>query len=175
MPEPIADGDLEQLVTEPVTVGTTPSSVFMADMILQSGLKNSDFKPHAACEVPDTERKAPHRGILFYHYIQNNLFVPVLGEVDPGFEWASDPAAETRLADWPFTILLQGDKDDDVDRDVCTSVAKSLGTTKAKIFVAAGQGHRFCRESFLEDDDPGMDQVLLAVKELDRAVSDATR
>jgi hypothetical protein len=144
-------------------------------MILNSGLKNSNFSPHDTPKVPDTEQRVPHRGILYSHYLQNNLFVPLLGEVDPGFDWASDPAAEAKLANWPFTVLLQGDKDEDVDWDVCASVAKSLGPAKAKIFTAAGQGHRFGRESFLEDNEPGIDQVLSAVRELDRAVSDATR
>jgi acetyl esterase/lipase len=170
--EPIADRDIDRLVAEPVSVGTSPSSVFLTDMLLNSGLKNPEYRPHGAAEL-DTERRVTNRGMLYIHYLQRNLFMPLVGGVDPGFEWASNPAAKAKLADWPFTILLQGDHDEDVDWGVCDSVAKSLGPAKAKIFIAAGQGHRFGRESFLEDNDPGMDQVLSAVKELDRAVSNA--
>lgn len=167
-PEPITEEEIKHLVTESVSVGTTPTVVFSVDMVLPSGLKNPDFQPSSHNQL-DGHGQDPNRGLLYYYYLHENRFVPLVGSVDPGFRWASDPAS-SKLADWPFTILIQGDKDIDVDMDVCVSVAESLGPAKAKLIMAPGQGHRFQKTSFIEDVGPGMDEIRTAMRDLELAV-----
>jgi acetyl esterase/lipase len=168
-PEPITEEEIRHLETEPVSVGTTPTVVFSVDMVLPSGLKNPDFQPSFHSQV-DSHGQDPNRGLLYYYYLQENRFVPLVGSVDLGFDWASDPASSSKLVEWPFTILIQGDEDVDVHMDVCVSVARSLGPAKAKLIMAPGQGHRFQKTSFIEDVGPGMDEIRTAMRELELAV-----
>lgn len=90
---------------------------------------------------------------------------------DPGYEWAVTDPHGLKLAQWPTTILIQGDSDPDVDMDVTVQTAKNLGPEKAKLFIAEGQSHLFEAASFLEDEGVGMDAVRCAIKELDNALS----
>jgi hypothetical protein len=165
--EPITEDEVEHLLAEPTSVGTCPSSVFETDMVLPSGAKNPHFD---ASSQPPSDRKGqdPNRGIFYDYFLYRNDFPAYVGKVDTGFEWAVDKTKT--LQEWPLTILLQGDADDDVDKAVCMSVADLLGS-RAVLLMAKGQGHRFGRTSFLEDQSPGMDEIRSATRELENTVN----
>lgn len=171
--ELVEDDDIERFSDEPVSVGTTPSSVFGIDSVLPSGEKNPDFKTSS---VPPVDRKGqdPNRGMLYEHLVRTDSLLPFVHVVDPGFMWANDRKNPRALEDWPFTILLQGDKDEDVDQDVCQSVSDSLGN-RALLIMVKGAGHRFGRTSFLEDRVLGMDKIQLATQVLEWAVADSLK
>lgn len=166
-PSPIKEEDIERFVAESVSVGNSPPNIFYVDMLQPSSSKNPQFQ--APPKPPNT--RDPSRGLLYDYYVYENQYVPLIGSVDPGFDWAEDPAQASRLARWPVTVFIQGDEDDDVNIDVCASVAKRLGDKKAKFCVAKGQGHLFEGTMFIEDDLPGMDAVRQAIDELDKAVA----
>jgi hypothetical protein len=166
--EPIKEDEVEHLLAEPVTVGTTPPSVFHLDMLLPSGAKNPGFE--ASSQLPfDRQCQDPNRGLLYDYFLHGNDFLAFVDSVDAGFSWATD-ATNSKLDDWPSTIFIQGDNDEDVDKDVCISVAKSLGP-KAKLIIAQGQGHLFEGRSFIEDKTPGMDAIRLAIRALEDALT----
>jgi len=166
--EPIPEYEVERLLAEPIAVGTTPSSVFNIESLLPSGAKNPDFD---ASSQPPVDRKGqdPYRGILFDYFLRGDDFVPLVEKVDLGFAWGKD-ANSLKLKTWPFTILLQGDKDEDVDKDVGVSVRENLGA-RSMLLMAEGQGHRFGRTNFLEDDFPGVEEIKLALRTLTIAVT----
>ncbi|KAK0621032.1 Alpha/Beta hydrolase protein [Immersiella caudata] len=170
--EPITEDDISQYLSEPVTVGRhvfDASGIFSVASILPSGEKNPTFTPDK--KLPEGFTSDPNRGLLYDYYLHENLFLDLVGEVDPGFDWATTD--EQKLKAWPSTIFIHGDADADVDLDVCISIVKSLGG-KAKHFLAKGQGHLFERGYFLEDlgvdRDAPMGAVLKAVDALDRVV-----
>lgn len=139
--------------------------------MLPSGSKNPSFaRPKEA--PAEFVHGNPNRVVLYDYYLYENMYVPLVGDVDPGFEWAKTEAGRAKLATWPTTILIQGDRDDDVKIDVCSHVAECLGS-KAKFCLSKGQEHLFEAGSFIEDEGPGMDTVRQAVGKLDDAVSKA--
>jgi hypothetical protein len=145
---------------------------FNVDMLLPSSLaKNPDYS-HLKLPVkqPAAGEDADQRDGLYYYFVQENVYSDMIGEVDPGFEWAESRSA--RWESWPRTILIQGDMDTDVDKDVCLSTACSLGD-KATMFLAKGQPHLFEATSFIQDVGPQMNVVRDAVRELKAAVDEA--
>ncbi|KAK0642207.1 Alpha/Beta hydrolase protein [Cercophora newfieldiana] len=172
-PEPITEDEIALFVSEPVTVGRhifDPSGVFSLASLLPSGAKNPSFQPDK--KLPEGFTEDPARGLLFDYYLYENLFLDLVGSVDPGFDWAA--ADEAKLGKWPMTIFFHGDDDDDVNLDVCTSVVKSLGD-RAQFFMAKGQGHLFEKAYFLEDlgedRNTPLGAVLKAIDALDRVVA----
>jgi len=170
--EPVTEDDISQYVSEPVTVGRhvfDASGIFSVASLLPAGGNDPAFKPDKS--LPEGFTSDPNRGLLYDYYLHENLFLDLVGEVDPGFDWAA--TKEQELKAWPITIFIHGDDDADVDLDVCTSVAKSLGS-KAKLFLAKGQGHLFEKGCFLEDlgddRDAPFGAVLKAIDALDRVV-----
>jgi hypothetical protein len=170
-PSPIKEEDIEPFLIESVAVGSTPPNTFHLNMLLPSGSKN----PHFEAPAKTRSEQDPNRGMLYDYYVYENAYVPLVGSVDPGFDWAEDATQSSRLAEWPVTVFIQGDADDDVNIDVCASVAKRLGTKKGRLFVAEGQGHLFEGTMFLEDETPAMDAVRRAVDDLDQAVAEGLK
>lgn len=167
-PDPIKEEEVEKFLVEPVSVGGSPPNVFDTGMLLPNGDKNENFLAPAK---PPSEQD-PNRGMLYDYFLYNNTYVSLVGSVDAGFDWAQDAAQSAKLAEWPPTILIQGDDDDDVAMDVCASVADKLGD-KGKLFLAEDLGHLFEASSFIDDNAPGMHIVRRAVDELDQIVSAA--
>ncbi|KAH8883098.1 alpha/beta-hydrolase [Thozetella sp. PMI_491] len=171
-PEPIEEEEVEHLLAEPVVVGKSPCSreIFYIEQLLPLGGKNPEFvKPKPASD--GTPAQDPNRAILYDYYLHNNLYEPLTAEVDPGYDWAADPSNASRLADWPVTIFIQGDEDEDVKVDVTRDCAKNLGPEKGKFYLAPKQGHLYERNKYLEDEDESMDAVRKALQELDAAVT----
>ena len=170
-PEPISEEEVEPFLGGPATVGKTPypPSVFYLERLLESGAKNPDFEEPKEVLGMDPSQD-PNRGLLYDYYLYLNAYEPLVSSVDPGYEWASQESQASRLAEWPVTVLIQGDADDDVKMDVCVDVARWLGDEKGRIYIAKGQGHLFEMSKFLEDKTPGMEAVRQALHALDAAV-----
>ena len=169
--DPIEEDDIEQILAEPVSVGTCPTSIFDTNSLHPSGAKNHEFDRSSMAPV-DRNGQHPYRGIVYDYLVQSNEYLAYVSKVDPGFDWATAKTSDRKLSEWPKTVLLQGDRDEDVDMDVCRSVATKLGD-KADLIMSPGQGHRFGRESFLEDQGPGMDDIMKAVTVLENFVRQA--
>lgn len=167
--DPIDDDYLASWNAEPVTAeGVPPHALFCLDSILPSGKKNHGYVRPKDMEVD----RSKVRGNRYAYYVTTNAFVPMLGEIDRGFEWAIGERERDNLRKWPFTVLIHGDSDAGVDVDVAMHVKACLGD-RAALFLAKGEDHLFEAESFLEDPDEKMDVVRDAVAELDRAVGAA--
>lgn len=107
------------------------------------------------------------RGLLYDYFLYENLFPDLIGgrEVDRGYD------SLLPEGNWPMTVMIQGDADDDVDPAVCRDVAGKLGE-RAILFVAEGEGHLFERSKYWEEveADEGMVAVRRAVEALDGVV-----
>ncbi|KAK5651896.1 hypothetical protein OQA88_11555 [Cercophora sp. LCS_1] len=170
--EPISEDDVEPYISEPVTVGKhvfDARGCFDLEQLRSDGSKNLSYTPKTT-KVPGFDRD-PDRGLLYDYYLYENLFVDLVGDVDPGFDWTKDESQKRKLADWPVTIFIQGDDDDDVSPKVWEYVAGQLGE-KAVHFEAKGQGHLFEKSSYLEDFEDGAPAAVVkkAIEELDRVV-----
>ena len=177
-PKPIEDAEVAHLLSDPTTVVGVAAeggdrTVFSVDMLLPSGNKNLDYvmPPRPTNQVTEPADSEISREMLYDYYLYKNDFVRLVGDVDPGFEWASTEAGKDKLKSWPPTIIIQGNDDFDVDLKVSTHMVDCLGEDTVKIFIAEGQGHRFEQTKFLEDDDPGMDSVRNAVECLDKVIA----
>jgi hypothetical protein len=113
---------------------------FFVDMLLPSSLAKNPKYSHTKPLVkkPAAEEDADQRDELYDYFVQEDLYSDMVGEVDPGFEWAESRSA--RWESWPRTIFIQGDMDTEVDKDGCVSTACSLDD-KASMFMAEGQPH----------------------------------
>ena len=175
-PEPISEEEVEPYLVGPATVGKTPypPSVFYLERLLPSGAKNPDFEEPKQVLGMDPSQD-PNRGLLYDYFLYLNAYEPLVSSVDPGYEWASNGSQVSRLAEWPVTVLIQGDADDDVKMDVCADTARWLGEEKGRLYVAKGQPHLFEMAKFLEDRTPGMEAVRQALHALDAAVAAARK
>jgi acetyl esterase/lipase len=170
-PKPITDAQVQKHVTEPVSVGVPEAgdaTVFSLEKLLPSGTKNPDFKP-AQPPVSGNSEAVP-RGCLYDYWLYKNAFLDLVGDVDPGYDWAKIEDGKAKLDIWPTTIIIQGNDDYDVDFKVSSHMVEALGEDKVKLCVADGQGHLFEATKFLEDDVAGMDAVRTAVQHLDQVV-----
>jgi hypothetical protein len=161
---------VEHLLKAPVSVGNSPHrpGIFYLERLLASGAKNPDFEQP---ELGPGEAVQDLNRVMLYDYlVSNNAYLDMLGSVDPGFDWACDPGQADRLAKWPMTIFLQGDKDEDVNVQVCREVADALGP-RSQFLLAEGEEHRFEWDKYIEEDDRCMGVVRSAVAEVDRAVA----
>ncbi|KAK3389779.1 Alpha/Beta hydrolase protein [Podospora didyma] len=180
-PDPITEEEVERYITEPVSIGKSPYSpeaVFSTEMLLPGGAKNPNFTRNPISLRKGSDQDL-NRGLLYDYYLYENMFPILVGSsVDPGFDWTATDAE--KLKQWPITILIQGDADDAVSPEVCSSVAEKLGTGKAVYCEAKGQDHLFEKTKFLEDALPGapgskaMTAVLKAINELGNAVTRQT-
>ncbi|KAK1749767.1 alpha/beta-hydrolase [Echria macrotheca] len=163
--EPVTEDDVAPFVSGPVTIGrdaSHPLSVFDVHKLDASGAKNPLFVP--GDRLPPEWAHDPERGLLYDFYLHENLFLDFVGSVDPGFDWAENKSDPEKLKNWPTTIFIQGDADDDVEADVCSSVASALGD-KAMYFEAKGMPHLYERHMFLEDIENGTGPGEVAVKQ----------
>ncbi|EQB53620.1 hypothetical protein CGLO_06635 [Colletotrichum gloeosporioides Cg-14] len=173
-PEPIAESQMSHHLAAAVSVGTTSANnpqVFYLDKLLPDGTKNANFD---VTTVPITEDGNPDefpRGCLYDYYVYRNEFPGLVGDIDPGYEWAKAASAKDKVAAWPPTTIIQGNADEDVDLAVSTHMVGCLGEDKAKLFLAEGQPHRYEATRFLEDDVDGMDAVRQAVSNLEADVA----
>jgi hypothetical protein len=170
-PKPITDDEVRHHVSAPVSVGASEEgdpTVFCVDKLLPDGAKNPNYKTPAAGSG-QSEDELP-RGCLYDYYLYKNAYVDLVGDVDPGFDWAKTDSGMNRKAVWPDTVIIQGTGDDDVDLRVSTHMADCLGEEKVKLCLADGQGHLFESRRFLEDSAPGMDAVRAAVDHLERII-----
>jgi hypothetical protein len=171
IPEPIKEEETERWVSAPVSVGMNASrAAFYLDSLLPSGDRNPDWVLPPG--KPKGFQGEDGRGILYDYYLHENMHLPLVSDVDPGFEWAKDATSKEKLAAWPKTILIQGDADEAVSPDVSVSVANALGR-KAVLCMAKGQEHLFESGNFIEDVTPGMPAVQNAVRALNDAVKAA--
>ncbi|KAI0474834.1 alpha/beta-hydrolase [Xylaria cf. heliscus] len=173
LPAPFTKTQVQKYLDEPVSVGSKPdadSMVFYPDSLTETGAKKAGYERPNPTPGPSDGNDGLARGCLYDYFVYENAFVPMLDAWDPGYEWAATHPQGTKLAQWPTTILIQGDNDPDVDMDVTVQTAKTLGPEKAKLFIAEGQSHLFEAASFLEDSGLGMDAVRRAIKELDNAL-----
>ncbi|KAI1848128.1 hypothetical protein JX266_005841 [Neoarthrinium moseri] len=171
-PEPIDDQDMAPYIDNPVEVGSTSQAdktVFFLDRILSSGRQNADFVQPVVKPVIPLPNSKWYRGCLYDYFLHRNKFLDLVGDVDAGFEWTkSNP---DKLAAWPPTVFIQGDKDYDVSVDVTLYVVNCLGIEKATLWLANNQGHLFEATSFIEDQGQGMDAVQKAIASLDAFLS----
>jgi hypothetical protein len=145
--------------------------IFYLDSLTESGAKRAGYeRPKPASGPSGSDGELP-RGCLYDYFLYENAYIPMLGSVDPGYEWAKTDSQTLKLANWPTTVFIQGDEDFDVDADVTVEAARSLGPEKARLIMAKGQPHLFEARCFLEDGGVEMDAIRCAVKELDEAIS----
>ncbi|KAF3385147.1 hypothetical protein F1880_002054 [Penicillium rolfsii] len=173
-PHPIPKSEVEIFFNGPVIVGSAPEYdpwAFSPSMLLPSSTaKNPDYvHPKPPAEKYAFEKEIEKRDTLYEYFLYENAFADIVGDVDPGFDWALEKGEKWEA--WPTTIYIQGDADLDVDKDVCVSAANKLGE-KARFFMAEGQPHMFEASSFLEEKTPAMDQVQAAITELKAIVSE---
>lgn len=173
-PHPIPKGEVEQFFNGPVIVGSAPEYepwAFSTTMLLPSSTaKNPAYvHPKPPAEKSALEKEIDKRDTLYDYFLYENAFGDIVGDVDPGFDWALERSEKWKA--WPPSIYIQGDADVDVDKDVCVSAASKLGE-KARFFMAEGQPHLFEASSFLEEETPAMDQVRAAIAELKGIVSE---
>ncbi|KAI0454928.1 alpha/beta-hydrolase [Xylaria acuta] len=172
-PEPFTKAQMQKYLDEPVSVGSehVADSIFYPDSLTETGAKKAGYERPSPTARPSDGNDGLSRGCLYDYFVHENTFVPMLDSYDPGYEWATTHPEGSKFAQWPTTILIQGDSDPDVDADVAIQTAKNLGPKKARLFIAKGQSHLFEAASFLEDKGLGMDAVRLAIKELDNTLS----
>ncbi|KAL7805904.1 alpha/beta-hydrolase [Trichoderma gracile] len=172
----ISHSSMAKYIAGPMQVGDMKpdESTFVLDKLTPEGAKSPNFAPPPR----DPENKAlsdeSYRGMLYDYYTFNNSFVDLVGDVDPGYQWAKQPDARDRVAEWPKTIIFHGDNDPDVELNVSEEMRDCLGEDKVMLIVAQGQPHLFELEKFIEDDAPGMDAVRQAVAKLDEVVASST-
>ncbi|GAW11795.1 hypothetical protein ANO14919_011470 [Xylariales sp. No.14919] len=170
-PECLDELKMRKYLDRSVEVGSEPiaeSMIFSPDSLTKSGGRNTGYQH-------PKPRPIPPSGNLYRYFLSKNAYIPMLGSVDPGFEWAESDSQRLRLANWPITIFIHGNKDVDVGIDVIIEVVRNLGPEKAKLMIAEGQTHLFEATCFLEDKGVAMDTVKCAMKELDEAVSRAQK
>ncbi|KAL7806398.1 alpha/beta-hydrolase [Trichoderma aethiopicum] len=171
--EEIPLASVEKYIAGPLQVGDMKpdESTFVLAKLTPEGAKNPDFVPPEKDAASDDES---YRGMLYDYYTFNNSFVDLVGDVDPGYQWARQPGAKERVAEWPRTVIFHGDNDPDVELNVSEDMRDCLGEDKVTLFVAKGQPHLFELEKFIEDEVPGMDAVRQAVAKLDETVAAST-
>ncbi|TFB03017.1 hypothetical protein CCMA1212_005478 [Trichoderma ghanense] len=172
--EEISHASVEKYIAGPVEVGDMKpdESTFVLDKLTPEGAKNPDFTPPKVPENASPDES--NRGLLYDYYTFNNSFVDLVGDVDPGYQWAKQPDAKDRVAQWPKTVIFHGNNDPDVELNVSEDMRDCLGEDKVTLIVADGQPHLFELEKFIEDDIPGMDAVRQAVAKLDEVVASST-
>ncbi|KAF4422024.1 Lipase 2 [Colletotrichum fructicola] len=173
-PEPIAESQMSHHLAAAVSVGTTSANnpqVFHLDKLLPDGTKNANFDVTTAPITEDDNTDEFPRGCLYDYYLYRNEFPGLVGDIDPGYEWAKAASAKDKVAAWPLTTIIQGNSNEDVDLAVSTHMVGCLGEDKAKLFLAEGQPHRYEATRFLEDDVDGMDAVRQAVSNLEADVA----
>ncbi|KAI8305370.1 Lipase 2 [Colletotrichum sp. SAR11_240] len=173
-PEPIAESQMSHHLAAAVSVGTTSANnpqVFHLDKLLPDGTKNANFDVTTVPITEDGNTDEFPRGCLYDYYLYRNEFPGLVGDIDPGYEWAKAASAKDKVAAWPPTTIIQGNSDEDVDLAVSTHMVGCLGEDKAKLFLAEGQPHRYEATRFLEDDVDGMDAVRQAVSNLEADVA----
>ncbi|KAJ0386152.1 hypothetical protein COL922a_004915 [Colletotrichum nupharicola] len=173
-PEPIAESQMSHHLAAAVSVGTTSANnpqVFHLDKLLPDGTKNANFDVTTVPITEDDNTDEFPRGCLYDYYLYRNEFPGLVGNIDPGYEWAKAASAKDKVAAWPLTTIIQGNSDEDVDLAVSTHMVGCLGEDKAKLFLAEGQPHRYEATRFLEDDVDGMDAVRQAVSNLEADVA----
>jgi hypothetical protein len=162
------DVDMTQFINLPLWLGQTPvnsPTSFEVARLLPNGLKNTEFH-----QLEEQLRTKPHRGTLYEFYINKNTWLDLVGDIDPGYEWAKKPENAARVEEWPPTVIFHGDNDPDVPLGVSQLMQQGLGKDKVKIVVAEGLTHLFELMSYLEEDTPGMDVVRGALRCLDEIV-----
>ncbi|KAI8273362.1 hypothetical protein K4K60_010936 [Colletotrichum sp. SAR11_57] len=132
---------------------------------------NANFDVTTAPITEDDNTDEFPRGCLYDYYLYRNEFPGLVGDIDPGYEWAKAASAKDKVAAWPLTTIIQGNSNEDVDLAVSTHMVGCLGEDKAKLFLAEGQPHRYEATRFLEDDVDGMDAVRQAVSNLEADVA----
>ncbi|KAJ0319258.1 hypothetical protein Brms1b_003955 [Colletotrichum noveboracense] len=173
-PEPIAESQMSHHLAAAVSVGTTSANnpqVFHLDKLLPDGTKNANFDVTTVPITEDDNTDEFPRGCLYDYYLYRNEFLGLVGDIDPGYEWAKAASAKDKVAAWPLTTIIQGNSDEDVDLAVSTHMVGCLGEDKTKLFLAEGQPHRYEATRFLEDDVDGMDAVRQAVSNLEADVA----
>ncbi|KAK1522624.1 uncharacterized protein CCOS01_10336, partial [Colletotrichum costaricense] len=133
-----------------VTSANNPQ-VFHVEKILPDGAKNTAFVLPPLSISDDGNCDEFPRGCLYDYYLYRNEFLNLVGEIDPGYEWAESEMGESRAAAWPPTTIIQGDADEDVDLSP----------------------HLYEATRFIEDDMSGMDAVRQAVSNLEADVARA--
>ncbi|KAI3541573.1 hypothetical protein CSPX01_07381 [Colletotrichum filicis] len=169
-PEPITEAQMSHHLSAPVSIGVTSANnpqVFHVEKILPDGAKNTAFVLPPLPISDDGNCDEFPRGCLYDYYLYRNEFLNLVGEIDPGYEWAESEMGESRAAAWPPTTIIQGDADEDVDLSVSTHMVHCLGDSKVKLFLAEGQPHLYEATRFIEDDMSGMDAVRQAVSNLE--------
>lgn len=163
---------MAEFITGDAIVGVTPStsiSKFYPEKLLADFSKNPDFVAPKGTNSAEDEFH-DNRGLLYDYYTYNNAFIKLLGDTDPGYDWAVTD--DVRRKKWPQTVIFHGNEDYDVELDVSEDMKKKLGD-RVDLFIAEGKPHLFERGLFLEDDDSGMKAVKEAIARLDEIVSKA--
>ncbi|KAK1659038.1 hypothetical protein BDP55DRAFT_757056, partial [Colletotrichum godetiae] len=99
-PEPIHEAQMSHHLSTPVSIGTTSANnprVFHVDKILQDGTKNTEFALPPLPISDDGNCDEFPRGCLYDYYLYRNEFLNLVGEVDPGYEWAKAEGASVDL------------------------------------------------------------------------------
>lgn len=169
---------MQPFIDEPLTVGETTSDdekCFSLAMLRPDGSRNPAYKPPQPAPAPLLNPSDPEvrRGMLYEYYIYKNAWVGLLGDVDPGYEWARETSddSKARVQKWPPTVVIHGNGDTDVEVGVSEAMRDALGEDRVTLFVADGQGHLYETTRFIDEDAPGMDEVRQAVACLDEVVA----
>ncbi|KJZ68865.1 hypothetical protein HIM_11746 [Hirsutella minnesotensis 3608] len=159
---------MAEFIASPMAVGVSPpgaKAAFSVEKLRPDGSRNPDYS------TPPYDGPSPNhsRSELYDYYTYKNAWLDMLGEVDPGYAWATEPSpvARERVDRWPPTVILHGDADDDVPLSVSEQMRDCLGRDKVSLFTAHGQPHLFELTSVIDDDVPEMGVVRDAVKRLD--------
>ncbi|KAJ5979886.1 Endomembrane protein 70-like protein [Penicillium waksmanii] len=168
----LAQADITPYLSGAVTVGYNPAYdewAFDPEMLTpSSSMRNHNYvRPTKPATMSSTDARSYQRRKLYEFFVNKNMYVEMVEGVDLGFDWATE--RHNKWNDWPPTIIVQGDNDDDVNKDVAIYVAKLLGE-KAKLFLAERKGHMFEATAFLDDEVEGLDVVRRAARELENVI-----
>ena len=170
VPESFRDEDVADLLAGPVSVGETPEhddSHFDTRKLGPDGSKNPDFRAPPAPAQPAEKTGKHSQEELYDYFLSKNQYLALVGDIDPGFEWARDPAQAARRDAWPATVVIHSTADVDVPIGVSEVMVDGLGRDKVELLVVEGQGHLFTQDKFWEDEAPEMEVVRRAVARLD--------
>ncbi|KAG4421469.1 hypothetical protein IFR04_005419 [Cadophora malorum] len=137
----ILRADIEHFLDEPVGVGSTPAkAAFHPGCLLSDLTRNPEFVLPAREEGHSTHARQK----LLPWFAQEEMFASFMVDVDRDLE---DPSWK----DYVPTILVHGDRDHSVPLQASTNLAKVIGPTPAKLFVAKGAKHAFDEPHYLGD------------------------
>ncbi|KAH6715813.1 Alpha/Beta hydrolase protein [Leptodontidium sp. MPI-SDFR-AT-0119] len=132
---------IAHFLDEEASVGSTPPhGAFHPESLLADLSRNPDFI------VPASDESHPSRArqLLAAYFAQEKMFASFMEDVDRDLE---DPS----WRDYVPTIFVHGEADAAVPLQASVNLAKVIGPTPVKLFVAKGANHAFDEPLYLGD------------------------